>query len=87
MDEEQIGTVVKFFAKPSVAAIEVTAGELRVGDTIRIKGHTTDLEETVNSMQVEKEAIEEAKPGYLVGIKVSDRVREGDRVFKVKGPQ
>jgi len=84
MDEEQIGTVVKFFTKPSVAAIEITAGELRVGDTIHIKGHTTDFEETVNSMQVEKEAIEEAKPGYLVGIKVGDRVREGDKVFKAK---
>ena len=84
MDEEQIGTVVKFFTKPSVAAIEITAGELRVGDTIHIKGHTTDFEETVDSMQVEKEAIEEAKPGYLVGIKVGDRVREGDKVFKAK---
>jgi len=84
MDEEQIGTVVKFFAKPSVAAIEITAGELRVGEKIHIRGHTTDFEETVNSMQVEKEAIEEAKPGYLVGIKVGDRVREGDKVFKAK---
>ena len=84
MDEEQVGKVVKFFAKPSVAAIEVTAGTLRIGDTIRIQGHTTDFEETIESMQVEKEAIEEAKPGYLVGIKVKDRVREGDKVFKVK---
>jgi len=84
MDEEQIGTVVKFFAKPSVAAIEITAGELRVGDTIHIKGHTTDFEEKVKSMQVEKEAIEEAKSGDLVGIEVADRVREGDKVFKVK---
>jgi putative protease len=87
MDEELIGAVVKFFAKPSVAAIEITAGELRVGDTIHIKGHTTDFEETVNSMQVEKEAIDQAKPGDLVGIQVADRVREGDKVFKVKDPQ
>ena len=85
MEEEEVGKVVKFFAKPSVAAIEITAGSLRVGDTIRIQGHTTDFEDTVASMQVEKEAIEEAKPGFLVGIQVKDRVREGDKVFKVKG--
>ena len=83
MDEEQIGKVVKFFAKPSVAAVEITGGTLRIGDTIRIQGHTTDLEEKVQSMQIEKESIEEAKPGDLIGIQVSDRVREGDKVFKV----
>lgn len=85
MDEELVGKVVKFFSKPSVAAMEITSGTLRVGDRIRIKGHTTDLEETVDSMQIEKESIEEAEPGFLVGIKVKDRVREGDKVFKVKG--
>jgi putative protease len=85
MDEELVGKVVKFFSKPSVAAVEITSGILRVGDSIRIKGHTTDLEETVDSMQIEKESIEEAKPGFLVGIKVKDRVREGDKVFKIKG--
>ena len=85
MDEELVGKVVKFFSKPSVAAMEITSGTLRVGDRIRIKGHTTDLEETVDSMQIEKESIEEAEPGFLVGIKVNDRVREGDKVFKVKG--
>jgi putative protease len=84
MEEEQVGTVVKFFAQPSVAAIEITSGELRVGDTVHFKGHTTDFEEKVGSMQVEKEAIEVAEPGFLVGIKVKDRVREGDKVFKVK---
>ena len=83
MDEEQIGKVVKFFAKPSVAAVEITAGTLRIGDTIRIQGHTTDLEEKVQSMQIEKESIDEAKPGDLIGIQVSERVREGDKVFKV----
>jgi len=85
MDEELVGRVVKFFSKPSVAAVEISSGTLRVGDSIRIKGHTTDLEETVDSMQIEKESIEEAGPGFLVGIKVKDRVREGDKVFKVKG--
>jgi len=85
MDEELVGRVVKFFSKPSVAAVEISSGTLRVGDSIRIKGHTTDLEETVDSMQIEKESIEEADPGFLVGIKVKDRVREGDKVFKVKG--
>ena len=85
MDDELVGRVVKFFSKPSVAAMEITSGTLRVGDRIRIKGHTTDLEETVDSMQIEKESIEEAEPGFLVGIKVNDRVREGDKVFKVKG--
>jgi len=85
MEEELIGRVVKFFSKPSVAAVEITSGILRVGDSIRIKGHTTDLEETVDSMQIEKESIEEAEPGFLVGIKVKDRVREGDKVFKITG--
>ena len=85
MDEELVGKVVKFFSKPSVAAVEITSGILRIGDSIRIKGHTTDLEETVASMQIEKESIEEAEPGFLVGIRVKDRVREGDKVFKVTG--
>ncbi len=83
MEEELIGKVVKYFAKPSVAAVEISAGVLRVGDSIHIKGHTTDLEDKVESMEVEKESIEEAAAGYLIGIKVKDRVREGDRVFKI----
>ena len=85
MEEEEIGTVVKFFSQPSVAAIEITSGELRIGDRVRFKGHTTDFEEKVASMQVEKEAIDVAERGFLVGVKVSDRVREGDKVFKLKG--
>ena len=84
MAEELVGKVVKYFSQPNVAAVEITSGVLRVGDAIRIKGHTTDLEETIESMQIEKESIEEARQGYLVGIKVKDRVREGDQVFKVQ---
>ena len=83
MEEDKVGRVQKFFAKPSVAALEVTAGVLKVGDRLRFKGHTTDFEETITSMQMEMESIEEAKPGDLIGIKVKDRVRENDTVYKV----
>jgi putative protease len=83
MEEKKVGRVEKFFAKPSVAAIEVTAGALRIGDKLHFKGHTTDFEETVTSMQVENQPIEEAKPGDLVGIQVKERVRENDTVFRV----
>ena len=83
MEEEKVGKVQKFFAKPSVAAIEVSTGLLRIGDRLHFKGHTTDFEETITSMQVEKEPIEEAKPGDVIGIKVKERVRENDTVYKI----
>lgn len=83
MEEEKVGKVQKFFAKPGVAAIEVTGGIIRIGDRVHFKGHTTDFEDTVASMQIEREAIEEAKPGDLIGIKVKDRVRENDTVYKI----
>jgi len=83
MEEEKVGKVQKFFAKPGVAAIEVTDGTLRIGDRLHFKGHTTDFEDTIASMQIEGGAIEEAKPGDLIGIKVKDRVREHDTVYKI----
>jgi putative protease len=82
MAEEKIGTVSDFFARPVVAAIELTAG-LKLGDKIRIKGHTTDLELTVDSMQIDNVAVEEAKAGDSVGVKVSERVRKTDTVYKI----
>ena len=85
MEEQKVGKVQKFFAKPSVAAIEITAGVLRIGDRLHFKGHTTDFEDTITSMQVEKEFIEEAKPGDFIGIKVKERVRENDLVFRMTG--
>ena len=69
-------------AKPVVAGIELTA-PLKVGDKIAIKGHTTDLELTVESMQVQNANVQEGKPGDEVGIKVPDRVRRGDYVYKI----
>ena len=83
MSEEQVGVVIKFFAKPSVAAIEVTSGTIKVGEVLKFKGHTTDFSEEVASMEVENQPIEEAKVGDLVGLKVKERVRENDKVYKV----
>ncbi len=82
MPEEVIGGVSDFFARPMVAGIELTA-TLKVGDKIHIKGHTTDLELTVDSMEINNVAVKEAKAGDSVGIKVSERVRRGDTVYKV----
>ena len=83
MPEEQVGVVVKFFTKPSVAAIEVTAGTVKKGDMLKYKGHTTDFTEAVTSMEVDNKPVEEAKPGDLIGLKVGQRVRENDKVYKV----
>ncbi|HXZ34544.1 MAG TPA: translation elongation factor-like protein [Thermodesulfobacteriota bacterium] len=83
MPEQKIGEVIKFFSKPSVAAIKVTDGMLNVGDRIKFKGHTTDFEDQVQSMQVDNQPVEKAEPGALIGIKVKDRVREKDLVYKI----
>ncbi|MFC1847115.1 translation elongation factor-like protein [Chloroflexota bacterium] len=82
MPEVEIGVVSDFFAHPVVAGIELTAG-LKVGDTIHISGHTTDMEFSVVSMQIDNKEVTEAKAGDAIGIKVSDRVRRGDKIFKV----
>ncbi len=81
-EEEEIGRVVDYFAKISVAGIDLT-GKLRVGDTIHIKGHTTDYEHPVDSMQIEHDQVQEAKAGDAIGIKVGERCRGGDVVYKV----
>jgi putative protease len=82
MGEVEIGKVTDFFAKPVVAGIELN-GALKTGDRIHIKGSTTDMEVAVESMQIDRVNITEGKPGDLVGIKVLDRVRPGDKVYKV----
>jgi putative protease len=85
MPESKVGEVVKFFAKPSVAAIVITADGLKVGDTIHFKGHTTDFTQSVDSMQIDNQAVELVKVGDDVGIKVTERVRPGDMAYKVTG--
>lgn len=82
MPEEVIGKVSDFFARPVVAGIELTA-PMKLGDKIHIKGHTTDLELVVTSMQIDNVDVKEGKKGDAIGIKVSDRVRRGDIIYKV----
>ena len=82
MPEKEIGKVSDFFAHPVVAGIELT-GTLKMGDKIHIKGHTTDLELVVDSVQVNHANVSEAKAGDSIGVKVTDRVRSGDKVYKV----
>ena len=77
----EIGTIAHFYSKIEVAVINLTA-PLKVGDTIVIKGSTTDLEQIVDSMQVEHKDIEAAESGQSVGLKVKGKVREGDTVYK-----
>ncbi len=84
MEEEKVGIVAKFFAQPSVAAIDLTDGPLKVGDTIRIKGHSTDVQITVDSMQIEHAAVQSADKGASIGIKVKERVRPHDLVYLIK---
>ncbi len=81
-EEEEIGQVRDYFARIGVAGIDLT-GRLKVGDTIQIKGHTTDLQQVVDSMQIEHDTVQEAGPGDSVGIKVRERCRSGDHVYRV----
>jgi translation initiation factor IF-2 len=83
MPEEQVGTVTDYFRKVGVAGIKVTADEIKVGDTIHIVGHTTDLTHTIQSMQIQNEDVERATKGDDVGIKIPERARKHDTVYRV----
>ena len=83
MSEKKIGVISHYFGKISVAGIEIKKGKLEVGDTIRIKGHTTDFTQMIKSMQIDLQTVEVAKKGDSIGIKVNERVREHDVVYIV----
>lgn len=80
----EVGRVTHYFAKISVAVIELKA-PLAVGDRILIKGSTTDLEQAVKSMQIEHEDVQRAEAGQSIGLKLNNRVRENDTVYKIHG--
>lgn len=81
-EEKLIGKITHYFNGIGVGIIELTDA-FRVGEKIHIKGSVTDFEQVVNSMQVEHKDISEAKPGDAIGVKVEQKVREGDLVYKV----
>ncbi|MEO0136042.1 MAG: hypothetical protein ABIL40_02690 [candidate division WOR-3 bacterium] len=81
--EKLIGRVTHYFNKIGVAVVEITDDELNVGDTIHIRGHTTDFQQVVNSMQIEHKPIEKAKKGESIGMKVDSVVHEKDLVYKI----
>lgn len=83
VEEVEVGKVTIFFAKPSVAAIEITSGTLAIGDEIRIRGATTNFDQKIESMEIDRKPVPSAGAGQSVGIKVKERVRPHDKVYKV----
>ena len=83
MERRKVGDVFKFFGKAGVAAIRVTEGEVRVGDRLQFQGPTTNFEELVQSLQIDSQPVPGVTAGREVGVKVSQKCREGDLVFKL----
>ncbi len=82
MAETEIGKITHVFGKIGVGAADLT-GNLAVGDTIKVKGGDRDFEQAVTSMQVEMEPVDSASAGQSVGLKLDEKVREGDVVYKM----
>lgn len=83
VEKKEVGKVTHYFTKIGVAVVELS-DELKVGDKVSIEGATTDLQETINSMEIEHENVEKAGAGTSIGLKVPDRVRENDVVYKLE---
>jgi translation elongation factor EF-1alpha len=80
--EEEVGRISHYFARINVGVVELTKGELKVGDTIHVKGHTTDFFQKIDSMQMEHAPVQSAKPGESFGLEVESQVRQHDLVFR-----
>ena len=81
MTETRSGTVTHYYDNLHVATVTITNGELHKGDTIHVKGHTSDFEQTVESMEIHHNAVEVAKQGDQIGLSVIEQVREHDTVY------
>lgn len=84
-DYENIGFVFEYFKGLNVAAVHLTDGVLRTGDVIQFRGDETHFEQTVDSMEVDRDPVEEVQAGDKVGLKVDQHVRKGDRIFRKRG--
>ena len=82
-EEVEVGVVTHYFNHIEVGAIKITNGELAVGDSIHVKGHSDDFTMKIESMQIEHDRVQKAVVGQTVGVKVPSRVHEHDKVFKV----
>ncbi len=80
--ENKIGAITHYFPHVQAAVIKLKAN-LAVGDTIKIKGHTTDFTQAITSMQIDRVPVNSAKPGQEIGLLVNSRVRQHDLVYKV----
>ena len=85
MEEKKIGEITHYFSNIGVAIIKIDKEGLKIGDTIHIKGHTSDFSQKIDSMQIEHKSVTEAKAKDEVGLKVKEHAREKDEVFKVTG--
>ena len=83
MTETKIGTVTHYYNHIHVAGVTITDGELHQGDVIRVKGHTSDFEQKVESMQIDNVAVDAAKAGDQIGLSVIEHAREHDTVYMV----
>jgi len=83
MVEEKIGVIIHFFTNVNVAAVKITASELRIGDTIHIVGAHTDFKQKIDSMEIDRNPVQMVKAGDDVGIKVNEKAREHDIIYKI----
>jgi len=86
MNEQEVGRVINFFNRISVAAIEITNGTISVGDTLIICGYYTETRIEVNHMEIDRKPVTSASKGQSIGVPVPNRVRKGEIVFKVISP-
>ncbi|HZR46144.1 MAG TPA: hypothetical protein VFA47_05550 [Candidatus Manganitrophaceae bacterium] len=84
--ERPLGVVTHYYSHLGVAVVQLNEERLRVGETIHIKGHTTDLTQPIESIEIDHQSVEEASAGQVFGLKVRDHVREHDQIFKVSNP-